>query len=127
MNLETFNRSKKKNIVVGIVMLGLLAVGAFFAIQNYIYAKEMQKVQQELARQKTNIKIIDFLDLFIQKVLKTDKEIAFEDRLKLENSIRDINDPEILAKWEQFTGGTNEAEIQAGVKNLLEILVKKMY
>ena len=68
-----------------------------------------------------------FLNLFIEKVLKSNQEITFEDRLKLENAVRDINDPEILATWEQFTGGTNEAENQKGVKELLATLVKKIY
>jgi len=117
----------KKNIVLSGVIAVLLAAGIFFGVQNVMYAREAQKVRQELANQKTNAKIVSFLDLFIQKVLKTDKEISFEDRLKLENAIRDINDPEILAKWEQFTGGINEVQIQAGVKDLLEILVKKIY
>jgi len=120
-------RFSKRDILLALVMMGLLGMGVFFAVQNVIQAKEAQKIQQELARQKTNAKVVNFLNLFIQKVLKTDKEISFEDRLKLENAIRDINDPEILQKWEEFTGGTNEAQIQDGVKNLLEILVKKMY
>ena len=118
---------KKKNIIVVVGIAVLLAGGMFLAFKNVMQARETQKIQQDLAKQKTNAKVVSFLDLFIQKVLKTDKEIAFEDRLKLENAIRDINDPEILEKWEQFTGGSNEEEIQEGVKNLLEILVKKMY
>lgn len=117
----------KKNIILGIIFVLLVAGNVFFAVQYFVQAKEAQKIQQEVVKQKTNVKVVNFLNLFVQKVLKTDKEISFEDRLKLENAVRDINDPEIMAKWEQFTGGTNEAEIQLGVKNLLEVLVNKIY
>ena len=83
-------------------------------------------MQQEVTAKQTNVKVANFLSLFIEKVLKTDKEVSFEDRLKLENAIRDINDPELLAKWEAFTSGANEFEIQKGVKDLLEALARKI-
>ncbi|OGZ66714.1 MAG: hypothetical protein A3C50_02405 [Candidatus Staskawiczbacteria bacterium RIFCSPHIGHO2_02_FULL_43_16] len=127
MELNNSVQTNKKSILLMVVVAALLVAVVFFAVQSFVKVQEVREAQKELARQKTNVKVVNFLSLFIQKVLKTDKEISFEDRLKLENAIRDINDPEILAKWEQFTGGTNEAEIQAGVKNLLEILVRKMY
>ncbi len=104
----------------------LLAGNIFFGITYALQLVETQKIQKQVAAQKTNAKVISFLNLFIQKVLKSDTEVSFEDRLKLENAIRDLNDPEILAKWEQFTEGTNEAQIQKGVKDLLEALVKKI-
>ena len=67
-----------------------------------------------------------FLQLFMEKVLKTDKEVSFEDRLKLENAVRDINDPVVLQKWEVFIGATTEAQIQAAVKDLLQVLIDRI-
>lgn len=72
------------------------------------------------------MRVVNFLALFIQKVLKVDKEVSFEDRLTLENSVRGIDDPEILSKWEKFTQGSNESQIQQSVKDLLELLVNKI-
>ncbi len=125
LNYITSKISKKK-IILAIIIL-LFALGnTFFAVKYFLQIKETAKLQKEIKTQQINGKVINFLNLFIQKVLKTDKPVSFEDRLQLENAVRNINDPEILSKWERFTGGTNETEIQQGVKDLLEVLVKKI-
>jgi|SRR3989344_5187931 len=113
---------KFKLLLLGILVVAVVA-GGFWCVSLKV---ENIKLQQELAQQQTNAKVVNFLNLFIQKVLKSDTEVSFESRLGLETAIRDINDPELLAKWEAFTGGTNEDEIQKGVKDLLEALVKKI-
>ena len=118
--------TSKKNIIVAGVIAVLLLGNIIFGVNYFLQAKETADLQKQIETQKTNEKVVRFLDIFIQKVLKTDKEVSFEDRLKLENAIRDINDPELLAKWEAFTNGTNEAQIQQGVKDLLEAIVKKI-
>ena len=116
----------KKSLFSAIIILLLLAGNIFLGVKYFLQFKETQKIQKELSAKKVNDKIVNFLNLFIEKVLKTDKEVSFEDRLKLDTTIRDIHDPELLSKWENFTGGTNEAEIQQGVKDLLEVLVNKI-
>ncbi len=98
----------------------------FFGLQYYFAAKTNAQLQQQLQTRQVNVKIVNFLNLFIVKVLKSNTEISFEDRLKLENAVRDINDPQILATWQKFTAGTNETEVQAGVKDLLQILASKI-
>ena len=116
----------KRTILLASAVTVLVLVFFYLGFQYFTQAKELKEIQGQIKIQQNNAKIISFLDLFIQKVLKSDKEISFEDRLKLENAIRAINDTELLSKWEQFTGGTNEAQIQQGVKDLLEALVKKI-
>ncbi len=122
-NPITTNR-KSKMVAAAIVLL--VAGNILFGVQYFLQAAETKKLQGQLESQKTKEQAVLFLNLFVQKVLKTDKEVSFEDRLKLENAIRDINDPVLLQKWEAFTGGTNEFEIQKGVKDLLEALAKKI-
>ncbi len=117
--------SNKKIILAGVIVLFILG-NIFFAVNYFLQKQETEKLQKEIATQQTNVKVLNFSKLFIQKVLKTDKPVSFEDRLQLENAVRNINDPEILSKWEQFTGGTNEAQIQQGVKDLLEALINKI-
>ncbi len=118
--------TNKKNIILTIIVVLLVFGNVFLGIKYFFQVQETEQLQKQLTTQQTNVKVANFLNLFVKKVLKTDKEVPFEDRLKLENSIRDINDPEVLAKWEQFTKGTNEAQIQQGVKDLLEVLVSKI-
>ena len=126
MQLNNLIQNNKRNIILAMVILLLISAGAFFAVKYFLQTRETVKLQQEIKTQKTNNKVVNFLNLFIQKVLKTDQPVSFEDRLQLENAVRDINDPEILSKWEEFTGGIDEAQIQQGVKDLLEVLVKKI-
>ena len=113
-------------MTLAIIILLLVLGNIFFAAEYFLQLRETQKIQVQVKNQQVNAKVLSFLNLFIQKVLKSDKEVSFEDRLKLENAIRDINDPKILASWEQFIGGTNEIQIQQGVKDLLEVLVSKI-
>lgn len=68
---------------------------------------------------------MDFNKLFIEKVLKAEEKIDFEERLKLENMVRNLNDEEILIQWQKFTESKTETEAQDNVKDLLYILVNK--
>ncbi len=118
--------ANKKGRVVALVLFLLAAGNAYFGTQYVLLAQENKQLHQEVEAKQGKEQAVVFLNLFIEKVLKTDKEVSFEDRLKLENAIRDINDPELLAKWEKFTSGTTEEQIQQGVKDLLEALGKKI-
>ena len=115
-----------KKIIWILVVVVVVFLGMFLAVKSVALVKENGKLKGQLIQRQVNIKIVSFLDLFIQKVLKVDREVSFEDRLQLENSVREIGDSEILLVWEKFTGGTNEIQIQNSVKELLEVLVKKI-
>lgn len=111
----------------GAVAIILLIFGVvFFGVDNYFKSKQIKELQAEADTRETNNGAIVFLDLFIKKVLRSEGEISFEDRLQLENAVRNIKDPVILEKWEKFTGAETEPQIQESVKNLLEALVKKI-
>ena len=114
-----------KRIVEVIVLVLLLATG-FFAYSYFKTYKELQTIKSEQIKVEFNQKVADFASLFIKKVLQADKEVDFETRLSLENAVRDLNDSEIMAEWQKFTGSKTEAEAQNSVKRLLEILVTKI-
>ncbi len=126
MEFRNLTMPSKKKMALTLVMLFLVATNIFFGFQYFVQAQEIASTQKVLKKQQTNARVITFLNLFIQKVLKTDKEISFEDRLQLENAIRNINDADLLAKWEKFIAGKSETEIQQDVKDLLEALVNKI-
>ena len=116
---------KKKFAYVGLVLA--LVMGCIFLGWQYLAQKnEILKLQKKVVAAQTNAKVVDFLNLFIDKVLRSNTEVSFDDRLKLENAVRALNDPVILAKWEQFTNGTSVDQIQQGVKDLLQVLIKKI-
>jgi len=121
---EIFLRRKK--LILTLIFVFLLFGVIILGIQCYFLMNQQKALEKELSNQKTNDKIVSFLDLFIEKVLQSNQDISFEDRLKLENGVRDLNDSEILSLWETFTQATTADEVQTYCKNLLEALVKKI-
>lgn len=103
--------------IAGNILLGL---------QYFRINQELIKMKSALQAEKMNRKVLEFLRLFIQKVLKAETEVDFETRLKLENAVRDLNDEQILDQWKRFTESKTELEAQTEVKDLLEILVEKI-
>ena len=116
---------KQKTILV-IIILILIAGNAFFATQYFSAQKELQQTKAVTESKDTNEKVLSFTKLFIAEVLKADGEVDFETRLKLENSVRDLGDDEILSQWQEFTESQIEEEAQEEVKNLLEMLIEKI-
>ena len=110
-----------------ILILILLAGNIFLGIKYFLVVKELRQTQAALQTQKTNEKVLEFAKLFIKEVLKAEKEVDFETRLKLENAVRNLDDEEILKQWSEFVNSKTESEAQNQVKNLLELLVSKIY
>jgi hypothetical protein len=125
MQLYSFTSESLKRFGLTIIIGILLIITVFLATSCLIERTELARYREQLKNQQFNTKVVDFSKLFVEKVLKADTEVSFEDRLKLENQVRDLNDPEILAQWEKFTGSTTQDQVQSEVKNLLDLLVKK--
>lgn len=114
------------NLKIGIVVLVLAIISIFFGVKYYTVHKELIETQSALTTQNTDKKVLVFTKLFIEKVLKADKEIDFETRLQLENGVRNLNNEQILAQWQKFTDSKSEMGAQTEVKNLLELLVNNI-
>jgi len=117
----------KNQKTILIIILILLVGCVFFGFKYFTVQKEFRQTQTALETQKTNEKILEFTKLFIKEVLKTETEVDFETRLKLETVVRDLGDAEILKQWQKFTESKTETEAQIEVKNLLETLVGKIH
>lgn len=118
--------SHKKNILV-ICIIGLSVIGnVFFGLNYFMLSNQVKTLKSQEATIETNTKVINFMSLFIKEVLQSDKEVDFETRLILENSVRELKDTEIKKEWQYFTESKTEAEAQASVKRLLGILVQKI-
>ncbi len=116
----------KKKLISALIALILALAVIFLGSEYFLQAQKIQKLQKELNVGQTNAKIVNFLDAFIEKVLKAESEVSFEDRLKLENAVRNLNDKELLTLWEKFTQATTAEQIQQTCKDLLEALVNKI-
>lgn len=117
---------ENKKRVIEIIILLLIIGNAFFAYNYFNTKKELSEIKSGQNAAQVNTKVIDFATLFIKKVLQADKEVDFETRLALENAVRELNDEEIMAEWQNFVGSKTEAVAQASVKKLLEILITKI-
>lgn len=115
----------KKTIVLIIIVLILAAGNVYFGLNYFLINKEVMEARESLQKQQLNTKVINFSRLFVEKVLKAEQDISFEERLSLENAVRDLNDKEILTQWEKFTESKTESEAQENVKDLLDVLTKK--
>lgn len=116
---------KTYKFLIIIIILALIGGNIYLGYKYFNVQKELRQAQTVLEIQKTNEKVLDFNKLFIEKVLKAEEKIDFEERLKLENMVRNLNDEEILIQWQKFTESKTETEAQDNVKDLLYILVNK--
>jgi len=109
------------------VIFVLVASNAFFGLRYLAATKELESAQTIAASQRYNERALSFMKMFIKRVIKSDKEVDFETRLQLENAVRQLNDPQVLESWQNFVNSQNEVDAQKNVKDLLDILVDKVY
>lgn len=70
--------------------------------------------------------IAQFNKMFISKILLNKKQVTFEERLALENSVRKLNDVDILNQWNKFVESGSSVTAQDEVKKLLAVLMEKI-
>ena len=119
-----------KKLHLGVILLVVLLVAStlFFGYRAYVLDGELDRLKASGAdvAPLLNQPVLNFSRLFVEKVLEAEAEIDFETRLELENAVRDLNDVEILAKWNDFTKSDVEAEAQKNVRALLKVLLERM-
>lgn len=126
MSLNQEPRKSSSNLIWGVIVVILLVTSVFFATAYFSSQKELEETKDIVKEQQINVKVISFTSLFIEKVLKAEGEVSFEDRLSLENSVRELEDEEIFNLWQSFVDSETEEGAQVGVKDLLEILINKI-
>lgn len=109
-----------------IIVLILLGGNFYFGIKYFSAQKELNQTKNSLETIQANKKYLDFNKMFIEKILKADKEVNIETRLELETAVRNLDDAEVLAQWKKFINSQNEQEAQMEVKNLLKVLADKI-
>ena len=105
-------------------MVVLLAGNIFFSIQYVSGINQVSTEQDEKAT--TRYQTSRFLKYFIDTVLNTQGAISFEDRVKLENDLRQLHDATLTAQWDAFVGSKNTKDAQASAVKLMSMLTNKM-
>ena len=62
----------------------------------------------------------------VDKVLSTNGEISFEDRVKLEADVRALGDESLVKQWENFVASKDSTEAQKTAVLLMSMLMNKM-
>ena len=118
---------ENKKRLIWILVAGIILIeSVYFILQTITLSSDLSIAESTITTFNQNQKVLNFTSLFINKVLESNKEIDFDTRLMLENAVRDLRDPEILAQWQKFVGSKTEATAQVEVKNLLGLLVEKI-
>lgn len=110
-----------------IIIIALLASSlVYLSIECFLISTEAKSIKNTLKIQQSNEKAQFFAKLFIDKILLSSGTVNFEDRLRLENAVRDIGDPEIMNQWQSFTNSKSDQETQKTVGSMLRLLVDKI-
>ncbi len=115
-----------KSAVFAVIIVLLIGANLYTISRLLTVQRELTATTQIAEERTVNDKVLSFTKLFIEKVLKAKGEVSFEDRLQLENMVRDLKDNEILTAWNTFVDSKTEHDAQEGVKSLLTILVNKI-
>jgi len=117
--------SKTKQLIYSVFLVILLGGNVFFGITLAKANKQSKVYQNSLSKIEIRKQNLDFMKVFIEKVLQTDKEVDFDTRLDLENKVRALNNESILMQWNLFTKSSTEAQAQIEVKKLLLLLIEE--
>ena len=124
MQIEEHPHGHTRILLAVIVILGVISAGS---IAKYVALKSDSTVNARvLTEYRYNDKVLEFMKTFIVKVLKAENEVSFEDRVTLENQVRDLKDQEITSTWNSFVKAQTELQAQDAVKKLLRLLTEKI-
>jgi hypothetical protein len=117
----------KTRLVSNILMIILVAGNIFFSIQYMDGIKQQaNRDSQEEAKSTERLQTARFLKLFIDTVLNTKETISFENRVKLENDIRQLGDKSLTTQWDAFVASKDTKIAQEAAVKLMSMLGSKM-
>lgn len=109
------------------LMVVLVGMNIFFSIQYTEGIREEGKQAEiEAMRIEERLQNSRFMKLFIDTVLGTNGVISFEDRVKLENDVRTLEDEQAINLWEAFVNSEDSEAAQKNAVRLMSYLSNKM-
>ena len=107
-------------LAIIIVLCASLIGNVLLGVQVYREHVKNQKLQDTFYLHGS---VLNFASLFITKVLRATSEISFEDRLRIENAVRDTKDKDIYEAWQKFVGAKTADDGREEIKNLLQLRI----
>ena len=114
----------KTNMLSNFLMLIMLAGNIYLSIQ---YITNMQMEQNaKVDNTSTRIQTSRVLKEYIDVVLNTAGTISYDNRVKLESDMRQLQDPIITKQWDAFVSSADAKVAQANAVKLMRMLANKM-
>jgi len=114
----------KQNKILIIVLIISILANVLFGV-NYFQNKNTQKNNTDFSIQERQ-KVGELTKFFVTKVIATGGQISFEDRAKIEEDIKALNDQNVAVKWSAFVASKNAKDAQGAAIELLVALTEKM-
>jgi len=116
----------RTRLVSNILMVMLVAGNIFFSIQ-YTENNKQQDSLSQTDNTTIRIQAASFLKLFIDTVLNSSGQaISYDDRVALENAVRQIQDADILKQWNTFVQSPDEKASQENSVKLMKLVTNKL-
>ena len=117
----------RANIFTSLLLVILLGGNLYFSVQ-YVQNLKQQNAATEQANSTFNsrLQVAQFLKEFIDTVLNTQGTVSFDNRVKLENDIRQIKDETLTNQWNTFVNSKDSKEAQQSAVKLMALLADKM-
>jgi hypothetical protein len=103
----------------------LSAVVAISLFMNWFFVCKIVKYVEFQEIYSSKQKIMDFRNLFSEKILLADGTVDFETRLSLETAVRALKDKEIFTQWQVFANAKTSTDATRQAKELLKTLIRK--
>lgn len=114
----------KTNLLSNFLLLIMLAGNIYLSIQyiSNIQLAATAKVDNTNVRIQTSRVLKEYIDI----VLNTQGTISYDDRVKLESDVRQLQDPLITKQWEAFVASKDAKTAQTNAVHLMSMLANKM-
>ena len=115
----------KSRLLTNILLVILLAGNLFFSIQYVYFIKfdvDARPVADCSLQDIMRIRDADFLKLFLNKVVKTKGVMSSYDRMRIEDGIQQINNPNLTAQWNIIVSQKSPDESMKAATNMILIL-----
>ena len=115
----------KTRLLSNFLLILLVAGNIFFSIQYTENLKQQNAAETDNA--VVRIQASKLLKLFVDVVLNTEnKQITYEDRVALENDVRQMKDVEVIKQWDAFVASKDPKTAQQKAITFMKLLTNKL-
>ncbi len=117
----------KKNLLPTLIILILLISNIYLSTQFFSVNKQLQQIKsQNTGTVSVRAQALQVLREYLDVVLNTKGTVSADDRIKLENDLRQLQDQKITTAWDQFVGSKDSNTSKENAVKLIALLEDKI-